>query len=131
MDQNEALTEFLENKDKQNFSHKNEITKKDSISIPLIRKEILSHVISALESEGFKAGKYANIFNKVGDISYCPEIIIFSSSLTENLNKINKNTKSGRFKGKKFLEEIFLWLKQEGKNKKPSLMKSQMVEKVR
>lgn len=136
LDQNEALTEFLENKDKQKFSHENEITKKDPILIPLTRQEILSRVVSALELEGFKApgskaGKYANIFNKVGDISYCPEIITFSSSLTENLNKINKNTKSDRFKGKKFLEEILPWLKQEGKNKKPSLMKSQMAEKVR
>ena len=136
LDQNEALTKFLENKDKQNFSYKNEIIKKDPISTPLTRTEILSRVVSALELEGFKApgskaGKYANLFNKVGDISYCPEIIIFSSSVTENLNKINKNTKSDRVKEKKFLEEILLWLKQEGKNKKPSFMKSQMAEKVR
>lgn len=136
LDHNEALTEFLENKDKQNFSHENEITKKDPILIPLTRKEILSRVVSALELEGFKApgskaGKYANTFNKVGDISYCPEIIIFSSSLIENLNKINKNIKSDRFKGKKFLEEILLWLKKEEKNKKPSLMESQMAKKVR
>jgi hypothetical protein len=51
--------------------------------------------------------------------------------LIENFNKINKNTKSDRFKGKKFLKEIFLWLKQEGKNKKPFLIESKMAEKVR
>jgi group II intron reverse transcriptase/maturase len=132
LDQNDALTEFLENKDKQNFN--NEI-KKDSILTPLTRKEILSRVVSALELEGFKApgpkaGKYANIFNEVGDITYCPEIITFSPSLIENLNKINKNTKSDRFKGKKFLKEILLWLKREGKNKKPSFIRSKMAEKV-
>ena len=109
LDQDEALTKFLENQDKQNFNNENEITKKDPILIPLTRKEILSRIVSALELEGFKtpgskAGRYANIFNEVGDITYCPEIITFSPSLIENLNKINKNTKSDRFKGKKFLK---------------------------
>lgn len=136
LDQNEALTNFLENQDHQNFSNENEIIKKEPILIPLTRKEILSRIVSALELQGLKApgskaGKYANIFNEVGHIKYCPEIITFSSSLIESLNKINKDTKSDRFKGKKFLKEILLWLKQEGKNKTPSFMESKMAEKVR
>ena len=136
LDQNEALTEFLENKVSQKFSNESEIIKKDPILIPLTRKEILSRIVKALELEGLKtpgskAGKYANIFNEVGDVSYCPEIVVFSPSLIENLNKINKNTKSDRFKGKKFLKEVLLWLKKEGENKKPTFMKSKMAEKVR
>lgn len=133
LDQDEALTKFLENQARQNFN--NEIANKDSILIPLTRKEILSRIVPALELKNFKtpgskAGKYADIFNEVGDITYCPEIIMFSPSLIENLNKINKNTKSARFKGKKFLKEILYWLKQEVKNKKTSFMKSKMAEKV-
>jgi hypothetical protein len=95
----------------------------------------LSRIVSALELKNFKipgskASKYADIFNEVGDITYCPEIIMFSPSLIENLNKINKTTKSDRFKGKKFLKETLYWLKQKGKNKKPSFMKSKIAEKV-
>ena len=136
LNQNEALNEFLENKDSQDFSNENKTTKKDPILIPLTRKEILSRIVAALELEGLKtpgskAGKYANIFNEVGNINYCPRIIMFSSSLRKNLNTINKNTKSDRFKGKKFLKEILFWLKKEEKNKEPSLMKSKMTEKVR
>ena len=107
LDQNGALTAFLKTKDTQNFSNENET--KDPILIPLTRKEILNRIVSALELErlktpGSKAGKYANIFNEVGDIKYCPEIIVISSSLKKNLDKINKNTKSERFKGKKISE---------------------------
>jgi group II intron reverse transcriptase/maturase len=136
LDQDKALAKFLEDKDKQDFSPENETIKKNPILISLTRKEILDRIVSALESEGLKApgstaGKYANIFNEVGDITYCSEKITFSSSLKENLNKINKNIKSDCFKGKKFLKEILLWLKKEGKNKKSSLMVSKMVEKVR
>jgi len=136
LDQNEALTGFLENMGNQNFSNHNKIIKIDPILIPITRKEILGRIVSALELEGLKApgskaGKYANIFNEVGNIKYCPEIITFTPSLKKNLNKINKDTKSDRFKGKKFLKEILLWLKEEGKNKEPSLMKSKMAEKVR
>lgn len=99
LDQDEVLTKFLENQAKQNFNNENEIAKKDSILIPLTRKEILSRIVSALELKNFKipgskVGKYADMFNEVGDITYCPEIIMFSPSLIENLNKINKNTKS-------------------------------------
>jgi hypothetical protein len=70
LDQNEALTKFLENQDKQNCSNENEITKKDPILIPLTRKEILGRIVSAFELKGFKApgskaGKYANTFNEV------------------------------------------------------------------
>lgn len=134
LDQNEALTGFLENKDNQNFG--NETIKKDPILISITRREILNRILSALELEGLKApgskaGKYANILNEVGDIKYCPETISFTSLLKKNLNKINKDTKSDRFKGKKFLKEILLWLKEEGKNKEPSLMKSKMAEKIR
>ena len=56
----------------------------------LTRKETLDRIISALELEGLKApgskaGKYANIFNEVGNINHCPEIITFSPSLRKNL----------------------------------------------
>lgn len=136
LDQDEALTKFLENQAKQNFNNANKITKKNSILIPLTRKEILTRIVSALELKGFKtpgskAGKYASIFNEVGDITYCPEIITFSPLLINHLNEINKNTKSDRFKGKKFLKEILYYLKQEGKNKKPCFMISKMAERVR
>jgi len=105
LDQNEALTGFLENMGNQNFSNHNKIIKIDPILIPITRKEILGRIVSALELEGLKApgskaGKYANIFNEVGNIKYCPEIITFTPSLKKNLNKINKDTKSDRFKGK-------------------------------
>jgi len=137
LDQNKSLTEFLENKASQNFSNEKETTKKEPILIPLTRKEILSRIVTTLELKGLKtpgskAGKYAKIFNEIGDINYCPEIIMFSPSLIKNIiNTINKNIKSDRFKGKKFLKEILFWLKKEGKNKKPTLIKSKMAEKVR
>lgn len=136
LDQNEVLNEFLENKDSQDFSHENKTTKKDPILIQLTRKEILSRIVEALKLEGLKtpnskAGQYANIFNEVGNIDHCPEIIMFSSSLRKNLNIIHKNTKSDRLKGRKFLKEILFWLKKEGINKKPSLMRSKTAEKVR
>lgn len=136
LDQNEALTKFLENQDQQNFSNENEIIKKEPVLIPLTRKEIWSRIVSALELEGLKmpgskSAKYANTFNEVGDIKYCPEIITLSSSLRESLNKINRDIKSDKSKGKKILKEVLLWLKQEGKNKKPSFMKSKMAKKVR
>jgi hypothetical protein len=135
LDQNEALVKFLENKDKQNFSIANKNINKDTILIPLTRKEILYRVVSALELERLRVpslmiGKYTNIFNEVGDITYCPETITFTSSLKKNLNKINKDIKSDRFKGKKFLKEILFWLKKEGKNKKPFFIKTKIVGKV-
>nr|AVR57719.1 hypothetical protein [Halamphora calidilacuna] len=122
-DQNKILNEFLENLNDPNL-------------IPLTRKEILSRIVFALESKGYKASgskaaKYATTLNEVGGITYCPEILTFSPSLIDKLNKIDKDTKSERFKGKKFLKEVLYWLRQEGKNKKPSLMKSNMAEKVR
>jgi retron-type reverse transcriptase len=136
LDQNEALREFLETQDNQNFTNESETIKKNPILIQLTRREIYARIVSALELEGLKAPGsgavgYANLFNEVGHINYCPEIIEFTPLLKENLNKINRDTKSDRFKGKKFLKEILLWLKEEEKNTEPSLIKSKSIEKIR
>lgn len=136
LDQDSALRNFLENDDNLNPSRIKEAIKKDPILIPITRKEILRRIVIALELENLKApgskfGKYGSLFNKVGDILYCPDVIVFSSLLKEKLNQINKDTYNERFKGKKFLKEILYWLKEEGQNKEPSVMNSKMAEKVR
>jgi hypothetical protein len=103
----------LETQYNQNFTHESEIIKKDPILLPLTHTEILDRIVSALELEelkapSFTADNYANTFNEVGNINYCPEVIKFTPFLKKNLNKINKDTKSDRFKEKKFLKEILL-----------------------
>lgn len=136
LDQDNALRNFLENDDKLNPSKVKKAVKKEPIKIPITRKEVLRRIVIALELEnlkapGSKSGRYGSIFNEVGEILYCPDVIVFSSSLKEKLNQINKETSHERFKGKKFLKEILYWLKEEGRNKEPSLMNSKMAEKVR
>lgn len=103
----------METQYNQNFTHESETIKKDPILFPLTHTEILDRIVSALESEelkapDFKADNYANIFNEVGNINYCPEVIKFTPFLKKNLNKINKDIRSDRFKEKKFLKEILL-----------------------
>lgn len=136
LDQNEALIRLLGTEYSHNFINEGEAIKKYLALIPLTYKKFLDRIVSAFEIEKLKAfnfrdGNYANFFNEVGNIHDCFEIIKWTTSLKKNLDKIHKHIKSDCFKGEKFVKEVLFLLKEENKNKKPFLMKSKVVAKIR